>query len=91
MCTELLSEKDRVLIDGADNSKSKENDTNTIQKEDLKLNARAVFNLGQSTSEMWAMGMLSSRFEEEINKTKFEWVLPPQPTLPTSHQQSTKG
>ena len=37
MCTELLSEKDRVLIDGADNSKSKENDTNTIQKEDLKL------------------------------------------------------
>ena len=62
-----------------------------IQKIDLKLNARAVFNLGQSTSEMWAMGMLSSRFEEEINKTKFEWVLPPQPTLPTSHQQSTKG
>jgi hypothetical protein len=37
LCTELLSEKDRVLIDGADNSKSKENDTNTIQKEDLKL------------------------------------------------------
>ncbi|EFX79838.1 hypothetical protein DAPPUDRAFT_304378 [Daphnia pulex] len=37
LCTDLLSAKDRVLIDGADNSKSKENDTDTIVKEDLKL------------------------------------------------------